>query len=278
MAAPKKIEKFGVQVEKPRKIFCFPNGDVHHKGITILLQPKKFHTYDQLKTEMTKTVGLVTGAVFKVVTPDGKQIKSMDDFEDGKPYICCGAEPLKKDQIAKVCKEMVAQLAAQEKMASCTVSEKEGNEGGAVEKTEEAVSAAPSATPAASSSAAPNSPGSPASVTRHAAGAPESSASGKKMEKFGVQADKAKVILCFRNGDKHHAGERMTVSNKKYKTYDQLLTDMTKTVKPVTGAIRKVCTAEGKTLNSMDEIEDGKSYVCCGAEPFDHEKKALALK
>jgi len=45
-----------------------------------------------------QTVGLVTGAVFKVVTPDGKQIKSMDDFEDGKPYICCGAEPLKKDQ------------------------------------------------------------------------------------------------------------------------------------------------------------------------------------
>jgi len=42
------------------------------------------------------------------------------------------------------------------------------------------------------------------------------------MEKFGVQVDKAKVILCFRNGDKHHAGERMTVSSKKYKTYDQV--------------------------------------------------------
>jgi len=42
------------QNQTNRKIFCFPNGDVHHKGITILLQPKKFHTYDQLKTEMSK--------------------------------------------------------------------------------------------------------------------------------------------------------------------------------------------------------------------------------
>eukprot|EP01102_Stenamoeba_stenopodia_P000844 TRINITY_DN10794_c0_g1_i1.p2 TRINITY_DN10794_c0_g1~~TRINITY_DN10794_c0_g1_i1.p2 ORF type:complete len:270 (-),score=65.42 TRINITY_DN10794_c0_g1_i1:1118-1927(-) len=268
MAAPKKIEKFGVQVDKPRKIFCFPNGDVHHKGVSILLQPKKFHTYDQLKTEMTKIVGLVTGAVFKVVTPDGKQIKTMDDFEDGKPYICCGAEPLKKDQISKVCKQMMAELAAQEKMGSCSISEEP-------KQTESAAEAsAPSSSSATSSASSP--PTSPPSATRHTSAAPDSS--GKKTEKFGVQAEKAKVILCFRNGDKHHAGERMTVSSKKYKTYDQLLTDMTKTVKPVTGAIRKVCTADGKTIKSMDDIEDGKSYVCCGAEPFDHEKKPLALK
>jgi hypothetical protein len=33
----------------------------------------------------------------KIVTPEGKVIKSFDDIEDGKCYICCGAEPLKTD-------------------------------------------------------------------------------------------------------------------------------------------------------------------------------------
>jgi len=65
---------------------------------------------------------------------------------------------------------MVAQLAAQEKLAACNISdEKEKDEG---EKSEESPPASTSSTPAATPSAAPNSPGSPASVTRHAAGAP----------------------------------------------------------------------------------------------------------
>ena len=44
----------------------------------------------------------------------------------------------------------------------------------------------------------------------------------KKMEKFGTQAEKAKVIYAFRNGDKHHAGVKITVHTTKFKTFDQV--------------------------------------------------------
>jgi hypothetical protein len=42
------------------------------------------------------------------------------------------------------------------------------------------------------------------------------------MEKFGTQAEKARVITVYRNGDKHHAGLKVTVSGLKFKTYDQV--------------------------------------------------------
>lgn len=44
----------------------------------------------------------------------------------------------------------------------------------------------------------------------------------KPIEKFGVQADKARVILVFRNGDRHDAGAQVTLNMKKFKNYDQV--------------------------------------------------------
>ncbi len=44
----------------------------------------------------------------------------------------------------------------------------------------------------------------------------------KKMEKFGTQTEKGKVITAFRNGDKHHQGVKITIHPTKLKTYDQV--------------------------------------------------------
>lgn len=43
----------------------------------------------------------------------------------------------------------------------------------------------------------------------------------KPIEKFGVQAEKARVITVYRNGDRHHDGAQITLNMKKFKTYDQ---------------------------------------------------------
>lgn len=51
---------------------------------------------------MTKEVKLPTGAVMKVYTPDGKQIKDLDGFEDEGKYIATGAEKLNKE----LCREL----------------------------------------------------------------------------------------------------------------------------------------------------------------------------
>lgn len=46
--------------------------------------------------------------------------------------------------------------------------------------------------------------------------------SSGKLEKFGTQTEKAKVIYVFRNGDKHHIGYKFTVHATKYKSWDQV--------------------------------------------------------
>ncbi len=54
-------------------------------------------TNKQVKQAMTKQVGVPTGAVRGIFTPEGKAVKTMEDFENEGKYICCGAEKLKKD-------------------------------------------------------------------------------------------------------------------------------------------------------------------------------------
>ena len=53
--------------------------------------------FAQLKTEVTKKVGLPTGPVLKVFSNDHKQVKTLEEFLDGEKYICCGAEKLNLD-------------------------------------------------------------------------------------------------------------------------------------------------------------------------------------
>lgn len=40
-------------------------------------------------------------------------------------------------------------------------------------------------------------------------------------DRLGVQTEKGRVIYVFRNGDRFHAGYKMTVHSTKYKTMDQ---------------------------------------------------------
>jgi len=100
----------------------------------------------------------------------------------------------------------------------------------------------------------------------------------KQREKYGVQAEKAKVIYIYRNGDKHHKGEKFTINKKNFKTFDQLLQGMTKSVKLVTGAVRKIVTIDGVPAKSFDDIIDGGQYICCAAEPLNKENLPLVLR
>lgn len=55
-------------------------------------------SFEQVLHDMTTQVGVVTGAVRQVFTPEGKAIKSLAGFEDKGKYICCGAEKLNREQ------------------------------------------------------------------------------------------------------------------------------------------------------------------------------------
>jgi len=53
---------------------------------------------------------------------------------------------------------------------------------------------------------------------------------------------------------------------------------MTKSVKLVTGAVRKIVTIDGVPAKSFDDIIDGGQYICCAAEPLNKENLPLVLR
>jgi len=90
----------------------------------------------------------------------------------------------------------------------------------------------------------------------------------EKLEKFGVQVAKAKVIFVFRNADKRHGGERIAVNLKRYPTLKDLYRHLDSQVKLFTGSVRKICDNTGKLVTDLAQLKDGGSYVACGGEPF----------
>eukprot|EP00011_Vannellida_sp_DIVA3-517-6-12_P007905 CAMPEP_0114618080 /NCGR_PEP_ID=MMETSP0168-20121206/7523_1 /TAXON_ID=95228 ORGANISM="Vannella sp., Strain DIVA3 517/6/12" /NCGR_SAMPLE_ID=MMETSP0168 /ASSEMBLY_ACC=CAM_ASM_000044 /LENGTH=434 /DNA_ID=CAMNT_0001829225 /DNA_START=9 /DNA_END=1310 /DNA_ORIENTATION=- len=137
---PKKMEKFGTQTSKGVVIYVYRNGDKHDEGTRMVIHEKKHRRLDQVHAEMTKKVGIFTGAVRKVYAPNGAIVKNISDFKDQCEYICSGAEPLKKNLIsANLIARRKARL-AEKKAASAEA---------------EAAAAEPAASAAAQEAAAP---------------------------------------------------------------------------------------------------------------------------
>jgi len=88
---------------------------------------------------------------------------------------------------------------------------------------------------------------------------------GLGQQKYGVQAAKSITVVLFRNGDKHHAGEKIMI--KGFKSFDQFLDKASQQVKLPTGAVRKVYKNDLRhQIKSLDDLEDGGRYLACGGE------------
>lgn len=89
---------------------------------------------------------------------------------------------------------------------------------------------------------------------------------------FGTPTRKAKRIRFFRNGDRFFKGVVMPVTPERYRSFDSLLSDVTHTLKDhvnLPNGVRAVYTMEGSKVSTVDDLEDGKCYVCSGqGEPF----------
>uniref|UniRef100_U5EQ26 non-specific serine/threonine protein kinase n=1 Tax=Corethrella appendiculata TaxID=1370023 RepID=U5EQ26_9DIPT len=94
----------------------------------------------------------------------------------------------------------------------------------------------------------------------------------KRISSSRTPAKKAKRIRFFRNGDKFYSGSTIPVSNERYRSFDSLTEDLTRLLEDsvtLTGAIRTIFTLDGKRIEKLDDLEDGKSYVCsCNNEGF----------
>jgi len=84
--------------EKVKNIAIFPGGAgyKHHDGVSLVIHSKKFKTLDQVKENLGRALGTPVKKIYDV---NGNLIKSLDDFEDSRNYVCLGGEPFVKDDI-----------------------------------------------------------------------------------------------------------------------------------------------------------------------------------
>ncbi|XP_077092742.1 doublecortin domain-containing protein 2B isoform X3 [Siphateles boraxobius] len=76
------------------------------------------------------------------------------------------------------------------------------------------------------------------------------------------------IIHVFRNGDILSPALRLIISRHMQKNLEQILSLISEKAMLRTGAVRRLCTLEGFTVTSTEELESGQSYVAVGTERF----------
>ncbi|KRT82019.1 hypothetical protein AMK59_4982, partial [Oryctes borbonicus] len=81
------------------------------------------------------------------------------------------------------------------------------------------------------------------------------------------RTQKAKRIRFYHNGNKYFNGVVVAVGLERYRSFESLTTELTTLLmKSVTipNGVRTVFSMDGKKVSSLDDLEDGKEYVCGG--------------
>ncbi|XP_040196334.1 serine/threonine-protein kinase DCLK1 isoform X1 [Rana temporaria] len=83
---------------------------------------------------------------------------------------------------------------------------------------------------------------------------------------------KAKKVRFFRNGDRYFKGIVYAISPDRYRSFEALLADLTRTLSDnvnLPQGVRTIYTVDGnRKVISMDQLVEGESYVCGSIEPF----------
>ncbi|XP_013907289.1 PREDICTED: serine/threonine-protein kinase DCLK2 isoform X2 [Thamnophis sirtalis] len=83
---------------------------------------------------------------------------------------------------------------------------------------------------------------------------------------------KAKKARFYRNGDKYFKGLVYPISSDRFRSFDALLVDLTRSLSDnvnLPQGVRAIYTVDGsRKVASLEELVDGESYVCASNEPF----------
>ncbi|XP_042324671.1 serine/threonine-protein kinase DCLK2 isoform X6 [Sceloporus undulatus] len=83
---------------------------------------------------------------------------------------------------------------------------------------------------------------------------------------------KARKARFYRNGDKYFKGLVYPISSDRFRSFDALLIELTRSLADnvhLPQGVRAIYTLDGaRRLASLDELVDGESYVCASNEPF----------
>ncbi|KAM8975881.1 serine/threonine-protein kinase DCLK1 isoform 2-T2 [Pelodytes ibericus] len=83
---------------------------------------------------------------------------------------------------------------------------------------------------------------------------------------------KAKKVRFYRNGDRYFKGIVYAISPDRFRSFEALLADLTRTLSDnvnLPQGVRTIYTADGnRKIISLDQLMEGESYVCGSIEPF----------
>ncbi|XP_059198347.1 serine/threonine-protein kinase DCLK2 isoform X2 [Centropristis striata] len=83
---------------------------------------------------------------------------------------------------------------------------------------------------------------------------------------------KARKVRFYRNGDKYFKGLVYAVSNDRFRSFDALLMELTRSLSDnvnLPQGVRSLYALDGgRRITSLDELTEGESYVCASNEPF----------
>ncbi|XP_071373383.1 oxygen-regulated protein 1-like [Centroberyx affinis] len=88
----------------------------------------------------------------------------------------------------------------------------------------------------------------------------------------------SKRVCFYKSGDPQFNGLNMVINNRTFKTFDALLDSLSKKV-PLPFGVRNITTPRGvHAVRTLDELEDGKSYICSDKRKVKPINLALASK
>ncbi|XP_077197970.1 serine/threonine-protein kinase DCLK1 isoform X1 [Paroedura picta] len=83
---------------------------------------------------------------------------------------------------------------------------------------------------------------------------------------------KAKKVRFYRNGDRYFKGIVYAISPDRFRSFEALLADLTRTLSDnvnLPQGVRTIYTIDGaKKIATLDQLVEGESYVCGSIEPF----------
>ncbi|KAK1786464.1 hypothetical protein P4O66_018155 [Electrophorus voltai] len=83
---------------------------------------------------------------------------------------------------------------------------------------------------------------------------------------------KAKKVRFYRNGDRYFRGITYAVSPDRFRSLEALLADLTRSLSDnvhLPQGVRTIYSVDGsRKITSMDQLEEGESYVCGSIEPY----------
>ncbi|ORZ34045.1 hypothetical protein BCR44DRAFT_117010, partial [Catenaria anguillulae PL171] len=228
----------------PRRIWIYRNNDQHFPGKRILVNQRRFKNFEQFLASLTSDIGLRSGAVRKVFTLKGTKVESIGDLTDNGVYVAVGNEPFRLAEYAPPppLQPLVSarargiddpagqeRIVEQRRLRSRSRGRSSGQEQdqmGLLEGTS-------------------NRPG----------------AAGQEKPIFSPESKGYRVAV-FRNGDILTPPTRMVLSNRNCHTFDQLMNEMTATLKLKEGRVRRLFDADSlRAIKTLHDLHDGQNLI-----------------